>query len=182
MDNFLGEIRLFAFSKIPDGWLACNGQALPINQYQALYALLGMRYGGNGTTTFNLPDMRGRVPVHVSPMPNQGLTGGSETVTLTNSQVPAHTHTVSAYTSAANTGVPLNNFPAQVVKPSGTTVPDPPATYGSAAGLTAVSPQSVTDNMGNASTAAIQAHENRQPTMALSYCIATTGIFPSRAD
>lgn len=109
IDPFVGEISYVAFNFAPEGWFKCDGQILPINQYQALYALIGTSYGGNGTTTFALPDMRGRVPVHQGQHPGGsaytlGQTGGIENTTLTVNQLPAHTHSATA-TSATNSSV-----------------------------------------------------------------------------
>lgn len=109
IEPFVGEISYVAFNFAPEGWLKCDGQILPINQYQALYALIGTSYGGNGTTTFALPDMRGRVPVHQGQHPGGsiytlGQTGGNESTTLTVNQLPAHTHPATA-NSASNSSV-----------------------------------------------------------------------------
>jgi microcystin-dependent protein len=113
MDPFLGQIQPFAFGITPKGWAACNGQLLPINQNQALFSLLGTTYGGNGQTTFALPDLRGRVSAGQGAGP--GLTPaaigqqmGTETVTLTSNQMPAHSHSISGSTGAANAENPLN--------------------------------------------------------------------------
>ena len=89
---FLAEIRLFSFNFVPKGWAACNGQLLPINQNQALFSLLGTTYGGNGQTTFALPDLRGRVPMHMGDNHLQGEQAGAETVTLTGAELAAHSH------------------------------------------------------------------------------------------
>ena len=96
MEPFLGEIRAFAFSRVPNGWLPCDGRQLQIQPNVALFALLGIRYGGDGKTTFNLPDLRGRTPVCYGPGMAMGLKEGTETVTLTSAQVPPHTHAVLA--------------------------------------------------------------------------------------
>src|SRR5690625_4414253 len=101
MDTFIGTIQLFAFDFVPRGWAACNGQLLPISQHTALYSLLGTQYGGDGRTTFGLPDLRGRVPLGQGQGPGLasyavGETGGAETTTLTTEQLPAHTHAVNS--------------------------------------------------------------------------------------
>lgn len=116
-EPFIGEIRLFGFGFAPQGWATCDGQALNINQNQALYALIGTTYGGSGTT-FNLPDLRGRTLLHRSttdPTYLEGKGGGSEAVTLTAaSQLPAHTHALAANAAAGSTNVPKDNVPAAV--------------------------------------------------------------------
>ena len=116
-DPFLGQIAFVGFNFAPNGWAECNGQLLPISQNTALFALLGTQYGGNGTTNFALPDMRGRVVVHSGQGPllsnyNQGETGGAESVTLTASQMPSHSHTVNAVTAEGNDASPTGNLPA----------------------------------------------------------------------
>src|SRR3990167_5309132 len=101
-DPFLGEIRLLGFSFAPKGWALCNGQILNVNQNQALYSLLGNQFGGTAPTTFALPDLRGRVPVHTSAGVPQGSVGGSESVALTLNNMPAHTHTLMATSQAGD--------------------------------------------------------------------------------
>src|SRR2546423_6462414 len=103
-EPFLSEIRIFSFNFMPKGWAMCNGQLLPINQNQALFALLGTTYGGNGQTTFALPDARGRVPLHVGSGHTLGERSGQETHTLVISEHPQHTHAVNAVTSNATAG------------------------------------------------------------------------------
>src|ERR1700744_325567 len=100
MDPFVGELRVMAFNFPPKGWAECNGQILPINQNQALFSLLGTQYGGNGQTTFALPDLRGRVPLHMGPGFNLGQNGGEANHTLIPAEVPSHAHTVAARTVA----------------------------------------------------------------------------------
>jgi microcystin-dependent protein len=177
LDYFLGEIRLFAFGQAPNDWIVCNGQSLPIQSNVALYSLLGTTYGGDGKTTFNVPDLRGRVPVQISQTIKQGFAGGTETVTLTTAQ---HSHPVKAYSTAGNSGALASAFPAQNTVPSAT--PAPPAAsnlYGAASAnnLVSISPASVSNS---GSVANPTAHENRQPTIAMNYCIATVGLFPPR--
>ena len=167
-EPFLGEIRAFGFNFAPRGWASCNGQLLPINQNQALFALLGTIYGGNGQTTFALPDLRGRVPI------NQGQSSGASTyslgqaigvenVTLLVSQIPAHTHRLNASPDNATTTDPGNNLLAVARS----------ATYASS-GSAAMNPGAI------AITGGSQPHENRQPYLTVNYCIALQGIFPSR--
>src|SRR3954451_11773412 len=107
-EPFLGELRLMSFNFPPKGWAQCNGQFLPINQNQALFALLGTMYGGNGQTTFALPDLRGRLPIHQGQGHTQREAAGEQAHTVTSSELPAHTHTFGASQSNANTPVPGN--------------------------------------------------------------------------
>src|SRR5215471_18916874 len=118
---YLGEIRMFAGNFAPAGWMFCEGQLLPISEYESLFNLIGTTYGGDGQSTFGLPDLRGRVPLHFGNGFTLAETGGVETVTLTVSQIPAHTHTMLASTGAATTADPTNGFPAEV--PLATTLP-----------------------------------------------------------
>jgi microcystin-dependent protein len=158
---FLGELKLASFNFAPKGWAQCNGQLLPINQNQALFALLGTMYGGNGQTTFALPDLRGRVPAHVAASFSQGTALGEQSHTLTLSELPAHNHSVSASSQPGNQADPKILAEASNV-------------YSSPASLTTLAPGTIT-NVGGS-----QAHENRQPFLVLNWCIALQGIFPSR--
>jgi microcystin-dependent protein len=166
-DQYLGEIRLFSFNFAPKGWTFCAGQLLPVNQYQALFSLLGTTYGGNGTTNFQLPDLRGRVPNSMGTNYNIGQVAGVENVQLNATQIPPHIHMVQAIKTAGNESKPINQSLAQ----SGT---GNAAAYASAANLTALNPASV-QPAGNSVP-----HSNIQPYLALNYCIALQGIFPSR--
>jgi len=163
-DQFLSEIRIFSFNYAPQGWAQCNGQFLPINQNQALFSLLGTTYGGNGQTTFALPDLRGRVPMHNGNSLTLGQKAGEEAHTLTMSEMPAHTHQMKGSPDNPTVAPPTNNFWA-----SNTSF----TPYGPVAD-TAMSPQSI----GNAGGS--QPHENRSPFLTLNCCIALQGIFPSR--
>src|SRR6187397_2564611 len=109
-EPFLSEIRIFSFNFAPKGWALCNGQFLPINQNQALFSLLGTMYGGNGQTTFALPDFRGRVPVHVGGSSTQGQAAGQDVHTVTTSEMPAHNHFAQVQPANANSANPVNNF------------------------------------------------------------------------
>ena len=161
---FLGEIKIVSFNFAPKGWAQCNGQFLPINQNQALFSILGTTYGGNGQTTFALPDFRGRVPIHQGEGFIEGNAGGQEFHTVTSSEMPAHNHFLQANSAAANKAIPTNNYLANVST----------KVYGAVANLTTLQPSSVT-NVGGS-----QAHENRQPFLVLLFIIALQGIFPSR--
>jgi len=115
MDNYLGEVRIFAGNYAPEGWQFCNGQSLSVSEYQALYSLIGTTYGGDGVNTFALPDLRGRVPVGVGSGPGLtprvlGQSGGSEEVALVESQIPAHGHNLTVNTSEASTATPSQNM------------------------------------------------------------------------
>jgi microcystin-dependent protein len=163
-DPFLGELRIFGFGQAPKGWALCNGQFLPINQNQALFSILGTTYGGNGQTTFALPDLRGRVPIHTGAGFIEGQAGGQEFHTLTQSEMPAHNHFAQAATNQSNTSLPQNNWLGQAGNQYNA----------NASGLTTLAAGTVT-NVGGS-----QPHENRQPFIVLSFCIALIGIFPSR--
>jgi microcystin-dependent protein len=170
-EPFLGEIRMFTGNFAPQGWAMCNGQILPINQNQALFSILGTTYGGNGTQTFALPDLRGRVPIHFGQGPSlsgysEGQTGGVESVILNSSQIPAHTHSVNAATTGGNQASPASGFPA--IESTGTSL-----NYSSASNTTMNSSMVVPNSGG-------QAHENRQPFLAVNFIIALQGIYPSR--
>lgn len=172
MDNpFIGTVMLFGGNFPPRGFLFCNGQTMSIAQNTALFALLGTTYGGNGQTTFALPDLRGRVPIHFGQGPglsnfNLGEVGGAETVTLLSTEMPQHTHTVNVNTGNGTTNNPTGNFfaatPAFLQYTNG------------AANNTSFIPNSI----GNAGGS--QPHNNLQPYLAINYCIAIEGIFPSR--
>jgi len=166
-EPFLSEIKIFSMSYNPRGWALCNGQLLPINQNQALFSLLGTMYGGNGQTTFALPDLRGRVPMHFGSGMTLAEVGGQEFHTITISELPTHTHVVSPVASAnanANASDPTNNLWANSGKTNYTT--DAPNN--------AMFPGAITNTGGS------QAHENRSPFLVLSFCIALVGIFPSQ--
>lgn len=173
-EPFVGEIRIFGFSRAPSGWLACDGSLLAISQYDALFSLLGTTYGGNGQTTFALPDLRGRIPLHQGQGPGLGSypigkQAGSETVTLTAPQMAAHSHPVQATSAAATSVSPRNTLLPGAVSGDVFYASD-------LAGATTIpmSAQS-TDPTGGSLP-----HENTMPTLAMQYCIAVFGIYPSR--
>jgi microcystin-dependent protein len=167
-EPFLSEIRLMSFVFPPKGWAQCNGQLLPINQNQALFSLLGTTYGGDGRVNFGLPDLRGRSPLHVGAGRVLGERGGEQAHALSQSELPAHSHTLSASADVANTHLPGTALPA--AKPRGGI--NRYAAAGSADA--ALHPGSLTSVGGN------QAHLNMQPFLTLNFCIALQGIFPSR--
>jgi len=163
---FLGEIQIFAGPYAPRGWAFCNGQLLPINQNAALFSLLGTTYGGDGITTFALPDLRGRVPVHPGNSIVQGQKSGSENNTLTVSNLPAHSHTINAVTTAGNQNLPGGNLPAE------TATLDPE--YSNSVANATMAPGMVS------SAGANQSINNIQPSAGIMYIIALQGVFPSR--
>jgi microcystin-dependent protein len=165
-DPYLGELRLMSFSFPPKGWALCNGQILSIQQNQALFALLGTTYGGNGQTTFMLPDLRGRTPLHTSDELPLGLQAGQEAVTLSTGQIPAHTHPLIATSDLANASVPGGAVPA--AKGRGGI-----NRYAPAGNDTVMDLGTVAANEGS------QPHPNMQPFEVLSWAIALVGIFPS---
>ena len=166
-EPFLGELKLAAFNFAPRGWAYCDGQLLPIAQNTALFSLLGTNYGGNGQTTFALPDLRGRVPVHVGSDIALGQMGGVEAVTLLTTELPAHSHTLSGASDLANASAPGGALPA--AKPRGGLT-----RYAPAGSNTVMAPGSVALTGGN------QPHNNMQPYLVLAWLIAMEGIFPSR--
>ncbi|WP_404366781.1 phage tail protein [Sphingomonas sp. MMS24-J45] len=169
MDPYLGEIRLFPWEWAPKGWALCAGQLLSVNQFQALFALLGTTYGGNGTTNFALPDLRGRVAIDRSTQEPQGTRDGTEMVTLTSATMPSHTHALIGTSTTATLKAPTGNALANDTSPA-------TDFYAPASGnpLTPLSPTAI------GLTGGTQAHNNMQPFLVLNYCIATSGIFPSR--
>lgn len=174
-NQFLGEIRMVGFNFPPQGWATCDGQLLSISQNTALFSLLGTQYGGDGQTTFALPDLRGRVPVHQGQGPGLsgyliGEQGGTENVTLTQSQMPAHTHTIvvndnTTGIAASGSGNYLNSKTESGESVTSGSPPSAPVTLNSAA----------VNNSGGS-----QPHTNRQPYLCINFIIALTGIFPSR--
>lgn len=168
-EPFIGEIRPFSFNFPPRGWALCSGQILPINQNQALFSLLGTTYGGNGVTTFALPNLNDRVAMGSGQGPGLtnhflGEVSGTEAVTLNQTQMPQHNH-VAGVATASTTTDPTNAFPGPT---SGHNLYDPNVN-------TAMNPQAISLQGGN------QAHNNLQPYSTTTYCIALQGIFPPRS-
>lgn len=167
-EPFLGEIHIVPYNFAPRGYAFCAGQLLPIAQNTALFSLLGTTFGGNGTTTFALPDLRGRVIVGAGQGPglaniDLGQVGGSETATLTQNQLPAHSHLASATQAAATSTRPANRFPATG-----------PAVYADASDGSTLNAAFVKNTGGS------QPFGIRDPFLGLNYIIALAGIFPSR--
>jgi microcystin-dependent protein len=162
---YLAEIKIISWNFAPKGWAFCNGQLLPINQNQALFSILGTTYGGDGRVNFALPDLRGRVPVHVGSSVSLGQVGGQEFHTVITSEMPAHTHTVKASNVHASLDDPTDAYWAGVT--SGTN-------YSTGAPSTTMNPAVISAVGGS------QPHENRQPFLVLNFVIALQGIFPSQ--
>lgn len=161
-EPFLSEIRIMSFVFAPKGWALCNGQLLPINQNQALFSLLGTTFGGDGRVNFALPDLRGRVPIHVGNGHTLGERGGEQAHTLSIAEMPQHSHLLQANSANAATPIAAGNVLASANN-----------LYAPATGLTSLHPTSVGSVGGS------QAHLNMQPFLTLSFCIALQGIFPS---
>lgn len=175
---FLGEMLLISFNYAPKGWALCNGQLLPINQNQALFSLLGTTYGGNGQTTFALPDMRGRAPVHVGAGYTQGQRGGEEAHTLTISELPGHIHPMSGdavRAATSNFNVAAENY--SLGKSIG--VPSSGATFAENIYDNAVPSGALASGVvGNSGGS--QPHQNMQPYIVMNWIIALQGIYPSQ--
>jgi len=166
-DPFLGEIRMFGGNFAPAGWATCDGQLLPISQNTALFSLLGTSYGGNGQTTFGLPDLRGRIAINQSGDLPLGQSAGAETATLASSQLPGHNHPARCATAGTSQS-PAGQYWA--ADPNGEV-----AAYNNASDGKTLSTAAVGLTGGG------QAHENMQPFLAISFIIALQGIYPSRS-
>ena len=166
-EPFLSEIKLFGFNFAPAGWAFCDGQLLPVNQNQSLFALLGATYGGDGRTTFALPDLRGRTPLHKSTSHAQGQRAGEENVSLTETQIPTHSHDAKATSAPVSSNDPSGKL-------LGETVPGPftVSPYGDLTNAVDLIPSA----LGN--TGIGQGHNNMQPFQVLNFCIALQGTFP----
>lgn len=168
-DPFVAEIRIFPFNFAPKGWAWCDGQLLPISQNTALFSLLGTTYGGNGTNNFALPDLQGRAPMHPGQGPGLSLhvlgeTGGAETVTLHETEIPAHSHTL-------NTSI----RPADSLSPAALAVGTGNNAYAPPGNSTSAAPQALAPAGGG------QPHNNMQPYLTFYFCIALQGVFPPRS-
>jgi microcystin-dependent protein len=162
-EPFMSEIKLVSFNFAPKGWALCNGQFLPINQNQALFALLGTTYGGNGQTTFALPNLRGRVPIHMGSGHTLGEAAGSTAVTVNIQQLPTHLHGAQASATAGDTGFMNNTILANALN-----------CYTTPTNLTTILPSTVSSVGGS------QPHNNMMPYLVLNFIIALQGIFPSQ--
>ena len=162
-EPFLSEIRIMSFGFPPKGWATCDGQLMPINQNKGLFSLLGTTYGGDGRVNFGLPDLRGRAPMHMGSGHILGERGGEQAHTLSISEIPTHTHGLTASDNPAGTNVPAGNMLAVRAD-----------AYTAAQNLVAMAPASIGNNGGS------QAHQNMQPFLVLNFSIALQGIFPSQ--
>jgi microcystin-dependent protein len=175
MDPFVAEIRIFPFNFAPTGWAFCNGQLMPISQNTALFALLGTTYGGDGKSTFALPDMQGNAPMHPGQGPGLSLhdlgeLGGSETVTLLESEIPSHAHFVGrAIAQNGDSTTPVGNIWAQAPFGRGSL-----NLYNQGPATGAMNPNALLPSGGD------QPHNNMQPYLTLNFCIALQGVFPPR--
>lgn len=170
-DPFVAEIRIFPFNFAPKGWAWCDGQLLPLSQNTALFSLLGTTYGGNGKSNFALPDLQGRAPMHPGQGPGLSLhdlgeTGGSETVSLLESEIPAHSHVLRASLDDADLAIPT---PSRSLAKSSANLYDT-----STSGLNPMAPEGLPPAGGD------QPHNNMQPYLTFYFCIALQGVFPPR--
>ena len=163
---YVGEIRMFAGNFAPAGWMFCEGQLLPISENETLFLLIGTTYGGDGQSTFALPDLRGRIPLHFGNNFTLAETGGAETVTLTVQQIAAHAHPLLASSGQASTTAPAANLPA-------TTQASTITPYGTDAPLVSLSPNSMSTVGGS------QPHNNFQPYLCVDFIISLFGVYPT---
>lgn len=177
-EPFLSEIRAVSFNFAPKGWALCNGQLLPINQNQALFALLGTTYGGNGQTNFALPNLQGRTPIHVGNGHTLGESAGSTAVTLTQAQLPQHTHFPSASNAIGNNNIPSSG---RVLAQAVAVQQDQSQVAVNMYARSDINPLDKALNPGAISnTGGSQPHNNMMPYLTLNYVIALQGIFPSQ--
>lgn len=169
-DPFVAEIRIFPFNFAPKGWAFCDGQLLPLSQNTALFSLLGTTYGGNGKSNFALPNLQGRAPMQPGQGPGLSLrdlgeTGGSETVTLLESEIPSHSHTLNGAPTPSDSNEPAGNV---LGRPTGSVL------YGAAQSLVPMAGQALSPSGGD------QPHNNLMPYLTFNFCIALQGVFPPR--
>lgn len=186
MDSFTGEIRVFGFGFAPQEWAYCNGQTMPVNQNPALYSILGVYYGGTAGQSFMLPNFQGRVPLGVKPSTTTpvGAKSGSETVAVNG--VPVHSHTLNARTIAVTTAtignlasVPTGtSWLSQCWSKTGTAIESVAAASLASSADTTLAGVAI----GPTGSASVQAHENRQPYLAMNFCISLNGVYPMRPD
>lgn len=171
MDQYVGELRMFAGTFAPDGWNMCDGSVLPISQYEVLYTLLGTTYGGDGVSTFAVPDLRGRVPVGQGTLGSDtyviGSVGGTEIVTITQQQLPAHSHSLVTSTAVGDSADPTDRVMAAA--------PEDCKFYYAGEGATSLNAGHIPASGGSSLP-----HNNMQPYLAVNYIIALIGIFPSQ--
>ena len=177
-DPFVAEIRIFGFNFAPKGWAFCNGQLLPLSQNTALFSLLGTTYGGNGVSNFALPNLQGRAPMQPGQgsglsLHDLGETSGSETVTLLESEMPAHTHAMMARGAPGTTTDPQGAAPANMSWTAG-------AAFGAVRGYSDQVPANTPMSNTLANIGGNQPHNNMQPYLTLNFCIALQGVFPPR--
>ena len=170
MDPFVAEIRIFPFNFAPKGWAFCDGQILPLSQNTALFSLLGTTYGGDGKSNFALPNMQGNAPMHPGQGPGLSLhdlgeTGGSETVSLLESEIPSHSHGFIASQADGISRLPAANLVANMIGVNG---------YATPGAIVQMSDQALTPAGGD------QPHNNMQPYLTLNFCIALQGVYPPR--
>ena|ERR1700730_1919362 len=168
-EPFLSEIRIMSFGFPPKGWALCDGQLLPINQNQALFSLLGTTYGGDGRVNFGLPNLQGRVPIHMGQGHTLGERGGEQAHTLSIAEIPTHAHTANASSTLSTQGTGNTPTNTKILAQSRASF-----LYGAATGLVAMDPREISNTGGS------QAHLNMEPFLTLSFCIALQGIFPSQ--
>jgi microcystin-dependent protein len=170
MDPFVAEIRIFPFNFAPKGWAWCDGQLLPLSQNTALFSLLGTTYGGNGMSNFALPDLQGRAPMHPGQGPGLSLhdlgeSGGTETVTLLESEIPSHNHNLTVTSLNSQSTTPINNNLGRG---------NPVKVYTSGGSMTTMGIQSIAPTGGD------QPHNNLMPYVTMYFCISLQGVFPPR--
>jgi microcystin-dependent protein len=165
---YVGEVRMFGGNFAPAGWMFCQGQLLPIDEYETLFNLIGTTFGGDGQSTFALPDLQSRLPIHQGSGFTLGSNGGQEEVTLTVSQIPNHTHPLAATSDAATTDVPTNNLLA-ALETAGSEL------YVPSAGTSSLAPTAVSTSGGS------QPHSNIQPYLCVNFIISLFGVFPSQS-
>jgi microcystin-dependent protein len=174
MDSFVGEIRLLPYTFAPQGWQDCDGSLLSISENESLFSLIGTTFGGDGQTTFAVPDLRGRLPIHMGSGTglgtyNLGQMAGTETVTLNSAQMPAHTHTAMVTNAIASTGTPSGNVELGAISNDTMYTSD----------ITGLTPYSAVSAMIGP-TGDNQPHDNTMPTLAVRFCISLYGIWPSQ--
>ena len=174
-EPFISEIRMMGFNFAPKNWAKCDGAILPIAQNQTLFALIGANYGGDGRSTFALPDFRGRTPVHIDDLYSLGSFGGQEVVTLSQAELAQHNHSLAAVSEPANRALPVNNnLGNTLASPIKSSDSSATPTYSSANPNSNLNAESLPHYGGS------QAHNNMQPYLAVNFCISLQGVFPSR--